>query len=214
MADETAVPPADDPATPEFWDARYAQSTALWSGNPNPQLVAEVADLPTGTALDVGCGEGADAIWLAQRGWQTTGADISAVALERARGHADEAGVSVDWVQADLLDWTPPQPGFDLVNVQFFQLPEPERSAALSRFAGAVAPGGLLLVVAHHPVHADQGVPGPPADRLYAPEDVTALLGSGEWTTLVAETRTRTADGHHSGVTEFTDSVVLARRAG
>lgn len=204
---------ADDPSTPEFWDARYGESDRLWSGEPNPQLVAEIADVEAGTAVDVGCGEGADAIWLARRGWRVTGADISGVALERARDHGDEAGVEVDWVQADLLAWPAPAGGFDLVNVQFFQLAEPERTVALRRFAAAVAPGGLLLVVAHHPVHAETVVPGPPADRLYTPEDVTALFATPEWETVTAETRTRTAAGHHSGTTEFTDSVVLLRRA-
>lgn len=217
MADKTPVTSAhdaaDDPSTPEFWDARYSESDRLWSGDPNPQLVAEIADLEAGTAVDVGCGEGADAIWLARRGWRVTGVDISRVALDRAREHAAEAGVNVDWVQADLLAWQGPAGGFDLVNVQFFQLAEPERTVALRRFAAAVAPGGLLLVVAHHPVHAEAGVPGPPADRLYTPEDVTALFDAPEWQPVTAETRTRTAAGHHSGTTEFTDSVVLLRRA-
>jgi len=217
MTDDTPVTSAsgaaDDPSTPEFWDARYGESDRLWSGEPNPQLVAEIAEVEAGTAVDIGCGEGADAIWLARRGWRVTGADISSVALERARAHADQAGVEVEWVQTDLLAWQAPADGFDLVNVQFFQLAEPERTVALRRFAAAVAPGGLLLVVAHHPVHAETGVPGPPADRLYTPEDVTALFAAPEWETVTAETRTRTAAGHHSGTTEFTDSVVLLRRA-
>ncbi len=217
MTDDTPVTSApgaaDDPSTPEFWDARYGESDRLWSGEPNPQLVAEIAEVEAGTAVDIGCGEGADAIWLARRGWRVTGADISSVALERARAHGDQAGVEVEWVQTDLLAWQAPADGFDLVNVQFFQLAEPERTVALRRFAAAVAPGGLLLVVAHHPVHAETGVPGPPADRLYTPEDVTALFAAPEWETVTAETRTRTAAGHHSGTTEFTDSVVLLRRA-
>ena len=96
--------------TQEFWDARYASADAIWSGNPNEQLVAQVADLAPSTALEVGAGEGADAIWLAERGWRVTAVDISPVALERAARRAAAAGEStaakITWQQADILAWT------------------------------------------------------------------------------------------------------------
>lgn len=101
------------------WDERYAERELIWSGKPNGSLVAEVADLPPGRALDVGCGEGADAVWLAQRGWQVTGLDVSEVALGRAQALAAAVGVQVAWVNASLSAYSPAAPGFDLVTVQY-----------------------------------------------------------------------------------------------
>ena len=106
----------DDPAhfTQEFWDDRYQtadQSGRLWSGQPNAQLVAQTADLAPGEALEAGCGEGADAIWLARQGWTVTAVDVSAVALERAAGFAaaagDEVARRITWQREDLLSWAP-----------------------------------------------------------------------------------------------------------
>ena len=91
--------------TRDFWDERYSTSERIWSGRPNPRLVEHVSALAPGTAIDVGCGEGADAVWLAARGWGVVGVDVSGVALDRARQHALEAGVGdrTTWVQADLV---------------------------------------------------------------------------------------------------------------
>ena len=102
------------------WDDMYRSRARVWSGRPNPQLVAETAGLTPGTALDLGCGEGADALWLAERGWTVTAVDVSAVALERAAGHAaaSEAGSSITWLQRDLEAWAP-DGQFDLVSAQF-----------------------------------------------------------------------------------------------
>ena len=88
---------------PPSWDARYSGDEKIWSGNPNAQLVAEVTALTAGTALDVGCGEGGDVIWLARQGWRVTGADFSANGLARAARHAEQAGVAdrTDWWQVD-----------------------------------------------------------------------------------------------------------------
>src|ERR1700684_3887338 len=116
--------------TPEDWDDRYS-GDALWSGQPNPMLVHYAAGLAPGRVLDVGSGEGADAIWLATQGWTVTGAAISPVVLERAATFAAEAGpdvaARVSWQQADLLAWAPPESHFDLVSAQFVHLPRPER---------------------------------------------------------------------------------------
>src|SRR2546430_12503786 len=113
--------------TQEFWDERYRSSDRVWSGEPNPRLVERVSDLTPGTALDVGSGEGADAIWLAARGWQVTAIDVSTVALDRAAERAAEAGAEVanriTWQQADVLTWDPAPLQFDLVSAQFMHLP-------------------------------------------------------------------------------------------
>ncbi|MBM3675662.1 MAG: class I SAM-dependent methyltransferase [Actinobacteria bacterium] len=136
------------------WDARYTASPdSMWSGAPNGSLVTEIAGLPVGRALDVGCGEGADAIWLAQRGWQVTAIDISSVAISRARVAAKEADVDVDWACADILE-TPPAPhAFDLLTIQYPALLRTAGERPLRALLNAVAPGGLLLIVGH--AHAD-----------------------------------------------------------
>ena len=144
--------------TAEFWDERYGGSERVWSGKPNQRLVEQAADLPVGTALDVGCGEGADAIWLAGQGWQVTAVDVSEVALERTARHAIEKGVDerVEVGFYDVLGERSPRkphgrPGFDLVSAHFMHVPEPDFAGVYQRIAAAVAPGGRLLVVAHHP---------------------------------------------------------------
>jgi SAM-dependent methyltransferase len=139
----------------EFWDDRYSSADQLWSGQPNPQLVAQTTGLSPGDALDVGCGEGADAIWLASQGWTVTAVDISAVALDRAAAHAaargDDIARRISWRQADLFSWDPGSEQFDLVSAQFMYLPEAELKSLHRRLAAAVRPGGTLLIVLHHP---------------------------------------------------------------
>jgi 2-polyprenyl-3-methyl-5-hydroxy-6-metoxy-1,4-benzoquinol methylase len=129
------------------WDERYSTADQMWSGNPNPHLMATAAQLTPGTALDVGSGEGADAIWLASHGWHVTAVDISVVALERAARHAGSAGAEVaariSWQQADVLTWMPPAGQFDLVSAQFMQLPRPELESLHRRLAAAVRPGEI-----------------------------------------------------------------------
>ncbi len=135
------------------WDERYGASDQIWSGDPNGALVAEVADLPPGPtarrALDVGCGEGADAVWLARRGWQVTALDVSRVALDRAERHARDAGVEVTWVHAGLVEADLPVGGFDLVSAQYPVLLRTPGATAERTLADLVAPGGTLLVVHH-----------------------------------------------------------------
>ena len=118
---------------------------------PESQLVSEVGDLAPGSALDVGCGEGADALWLARQGWTVTATDISSIALSRARANTASSGATIEWFHADLTKWNPPERAFDLVSAQFFHLPEPMRSDAMRRMGDAVAPDGRLLIVGHHP---------------------------------------------------------------
>src|SRR5690349_19886130 len=130
----------------------YRSTDALWSGKPNAQLVAEAADLPPGRALDVGCGEGADAVWLAARGWRVTALDVSEVALDRAAQHARAAVVEVAWLHAGLVEAD--LPVFDLVSAQYPALLRTPTDDAERGWLGAGAPGGTLLVV-HHDVDAE-----------------------------------------------------------
>jgi SAM-dependent methyltransferase len=133
------------------WDARYGErDEAIWSGQPNGRLVAEVAGLSPGRALDVGCGEGADAIWLARSRWTVTAIDISGVAVRRARTAAELAGVAVEWICGDAALRTAfPSNCFDLVSMQYPALPKAAGEAAVRSLLDAVRPGGLLLAVYH-----------------------------------------------------------------
>ena len=165
------------------WDARYRERDgAMWSGRPNGRLVAEVTALAPGRVLDVGCGEGADAIWLAQRGWTVTAIDISEVAIGRAREASDPAGASVEWICGDVLQTPFPARSFELVSMQYPALPKAAGEAAVRRLLDTVRPGGLLLAVYHnlddaHREHMkSQGVD--PADYIAA-DDLGQLLGDG-----------------------------------
>ena len=132
------------------WDTRYSERDgAMWSGRPNGRLVAEVAELTPGRALDVGCGEGADAIWLAQRGWTVTAIDISEVAVSRARDAAGLAGATVEWVCGDALQTPFPPRSFDVVSMQYPAMPKAAGEAAVHGLLDTVRPGGLLLAVYH-----------------------------------------------------------------
>ena len=167
------------------WDARYNEhDEAIWSGRPNGRLVAEVAGLTPGRALDVGCGEGADAIWLARSGWTVTAIDISDVAVSRARQAAELAGATVDWVCGDVLQAPFPARSFDLLSMQYPALPKAAGDAAVRALLDTVRPGGLLLAVYHdlddeHREHMkSRGVD--PADYVGA-DDLVQLLG-GDFT--------------------------------
>lgn len=197
-----------------FWDDHYGSAPALWSGKPNPVLVDEVDGLPPGRALDVGSGEGADALWLAGRGWQVLGTDVSQVALDRATAAVDAGGLSdqVMWVQHDLLAWTPPPRSFDLVSAQFFHLLADDRPRVYGGLADAVAPGGTFLVVAHHPSDLDTTMSRPPVEELFFTADDIAELLDDEWEVQVSEARPRTAKDPDGRDVAITDTVLKARR--
>jgi SAM-dependent methyltransferase len=177
-----------EPAEPDFgaaaqaaeWDARYRERTSMWSGRPNGRLVAEVAELKPGTALDVGCGEGADAVWLARQGWTVTAIDVSDIAVSRARTAGQRAGVTVEWVGGDALHTPLPARSFDLVSMQYPALPKAAGKNALWTLLDTVRPGGLLLAVYHdlddeHREHMKaRGID--PADYVEA-DDLGDLLG-------------------------------------
>lgn len=166
----------------DFWDERYGSAERIWSGNPNPHLVTTATDLPPGEALEVGSGEGADAIWLATRGWTVTGVDVSQVALDRAERHAKEAGADVTWQRADVMSWDPAPARYDLVSAQFMQLPRPAREALHRRLAAAVRRGGTLLIVGHHPSDLEK-IAGRShlAHLTFTAEEAAAVLDPSQW---------------------------------
>lgn len=205
------------------WDERYSSSERVWSGAPNAALVAEVAGLAPGTALDVGCGEGADSVWLAQQGWQVTGLDVSGVALARARAWADENDVEVTWVKNGLLEAGLPPRSFDLVAVFYAPLARSPEATVERALAGLVAPGGQLVVVHHAPPAPGEGQghghghgrgqgehQGPDFGAMVAPESVRPVLGDG-WTIEVDDTRERAVSGG-GGAHHVEDVVLRARR--
>ncbi|WP_460916815.1 methyltransferase domain-containing protein [Plantactinospora veratri] len=201
----------------EGWEERYRARPAIWSGRPNPQLVAEAAGLAPGRALDVGSGEGADAIWLAERGWQVTGVDISTVALGRAAEHAEAAGAEVaariEWRHADLREQPPAEGRYDLVSSQYMHLPGETRRELFARLAAAVAPGGTLLIVGHHPsdLHTSAHRMHFP-DMMFTAEEVAAALDPTDWAVLVAESRPRSVVDQEGREINIADAVVVARR--
>jgi SAM-dependent methyltransferase len=201
----------------ESFEEMYRSTDALWSGKPNSQLVAEAAELPPGTALDIGCGEGADAVWLAARGWRVTAVDFAATALQRAAAHATAAGEEVasriEWVRADVTQWTPEAGAFDLVSAQFMHLLPDERRALFARLADAVRPGGQLLLVGHDFTDIAAGAHRPPEpERFFTADEVAGALEPSSWEVLVAEARPRPAHQHEGEHLEVHDAVVRARR--
>ncbi|MFD7297955.1 class I SAM-dependent methyltransferase [Streptomyces sp. NPDC059897] len=204
-------------ATAREWDERYSGSEQLFSGNPNGVLVTEVDGMPPGQALDVGCGEGGDALWLARRGWQVTAVDVSEVALRRAAAAGTDVAGRVSWARADLAVTPPPAGAFDLVSIQYFPLLRSTGPATARGLVDAVAPGGTLLFVTHAlaDLAHDAAVTAEfdPADYYWA-DDVIKLLdadGAGAWEIQVDETRGRTAPAP-PGTHHHRDTVLRARR--
>ena len=195
------------------WDARYRErEDGMWSGRPNGRLVAEVDGLAPGRALDVGCGEGADAIWLAQHGWDVTAIDVSDVAVRRAQDAAALAGVTVDWVAGDALATSFPAQGFDLVSMQYPALPKAAGEPAVRALLDAVGPRGVLLAVYHdlddeHREHMkSRGVDA--ADYVGA-DDLVELLGE-DFTIDVHAVEPR--NDPPPGTPHIADVVLRARR--
>ncbi|MET9806686.1 SAM-dependent methyltransferase [Streptomyces halstedii] len=213
MTGDDATTPA--PTDAELWDDRYRESDRIWSGNPNTVLVREVEGLKPGRALDLGCGEGADAVWLARWGWRVTATDISRVALERAAVHAAEAGVTdrVDWQWHDL-GATFPEGEYDLVSAQFLHsMGDLPREEILRRAARAVAPGGVLLIVGHAGFpHWEQNPD--PSVRFPTPDEVLASLElpDGAWEVLLSDEHERVQNDPDGNPTTRTDNALKVRR--
>lgn len=161
----------------EDWDRRYAETESLWSATPNRFLVSEARELAPGSALDLACGEGRNAVWLAALGWRVTAVDFSEVAIAKGRRRALEEGVEVDFRVLDLLDFEPEHEAYDLVLVLYLQIPPEERRLVLARAATAMAPGGTLLLVGHDRRNLTEGVGGPSdPSLLYTPDDIVGEL--------------------------------------
>ena len=205
------------PDAKEHWEQRYAESDKVWSGRVNVRLAEVVSPLEPGHALDLGCGEGADACWLAERGWTVVAVDISDTALQRARAAADAKGVGdrIDFVQRDLSDGVP-DGTFDLISAQFLHSMVPfERPEVLKQAAGAIRQGGLLVIV-------DHSGPPPFASKLdhhhefpSAEEVIGGLeLGDTEWDRARIETVERQATGPDGEPFQWVDNVMVLRRRG
>ncbi|MFP5218926.1 MAG: class I SAM-dependent methyltransferase [Actinomycetes bacterium] len=201
-----------DVAPREFWEQLYGGREQVWSGRVNATLAREVDGVPPGRALDLGCGEGGDALWLAERGWDVVAVDISRTALDRAEAEAARRGLTVDFRRHDLADGVPPGP-YDLVSAQFFQSPvELPREQVLRQAAAEIAPGGVLLVVGHAappPWSAHQPDPAlmPPAAEV-----LRSLALGNEWDVVRADDVLRDATGPDGKQAQLLDSVVLLRR--
>lgn len=188
------------------WDEWYRQPERVWSGRPNAALLHEVQGLEPGTVLDVGCGEGADAIWLAKRGWTVTGLDVSAIALERAARTADEESAEVTWVHCPMSDFTPPPGGFNLVCALYPALP----SESVPTLLACVRQGGTLLVVGHAHLDPEQlhahghGIP-----PFVGVSEIAEQLGRG-WVIEVDVERARIDPP--PGAEHVLDEVLRARR--
>lgn len=201
-----------------YWDERYSRHDHLWSGRANPQLVALVAPLAPGRAIDVGCGEGGDAIWLARQGWTVTGVDISPVALAKAAAHAKSAGEEIasriTWGPADLYGTEmAPLGQYDLVNSQYLHMPPGARDRAVARLAAAVAPGGYLLLVSHHP--SDLAIPGLRPnlpEMFYTADELVERLDASVWEVITADAPARRARDREGAEVIVHDTVLFARR--
>ena len=193
------------------WDERYtAFLDRLPARRPNPVVIDEAAGLPAGTALDIGCGLGADAVWLAGRGWQVTALDVSQVALEQAGAAAAAAGVHVQWLRNRLEDMEIPAEGFDLVTAHYPALLRTPDGAAGTALLSAVAPGGTLLVVHHADIDVELAKSHGFDPAMYLLHDDVRALLDDRWEVRVERGRRRDvpagADGQHTH-----DDIIVAR---
>jgi SAM-dependent methyltransferase len=207
----------DRPDAAGFWEARYAGPDPIWSGGPNHALVTAVTGLPPGRALDLGCGEGGDSVWLAEQGWQVTAIDVAATAVTRARALAARHHIPdrrITWLVEDVSSWEPSH-SFELVSACFLHSPVTfPRPAVLRRAAAAVTPGGHLLVVGHaaRPPWAAEHGHGDHHFLSPAEELAQLQLGDADWQVVVSEIRPRHAIGPHGEEADLDDTVILARR--
>lgn len=193
------------------WDERYAGTDLLWSAEPNRFLVPQVAGLAPGRALDVACGEGRNAVWLARQGWEVIGVDFSPVAIAKARRLAAHHDVEVSWVVDDVAAGDLPAGPFDLVVVLYLHLPSPVMADVLARAAAAVGASGTFVLVAHDETNIADGHGGPQDPAvLYGPDDVVRALGAGF--TIERAERVRRPVETGGGTVDAVDCLVRARR--
>jgi SAM-dependent methyltransferase len=194
------------------WNERYAGPNLVWGAGPNCFVAEQLTALEPGRALDLGTGEGRNAIWLAERGWQVTGVDFSAVGLARAAELARQRGVAADWVQADLLSYQPAPAAYDLVLIAYIQLPADDLAHLVRTAATALAPGGTLLAIGHDRDNLDRGFGGPQYPHvLWTPASVAAAL-DGLTVERAEQVRrhVQTANGERVAI----DTLVRAGRSG
>ena len=195
----------------EHWDERYATEELIWKAEANRFLVEELDALAPGTALDVACGEGRNAVWLASKGWRVTGVDFSHAGLAKAQRLATDRGVEVTWVEADVVEWQAPTASFDLVVVMYLHLHAEQRHQALAHAAAALAPGGVLLVVGHDTSNLLKGTGGPQDPAvLFGPEEIVEDLSGLQIERAEQVKRTVVTD---AGETTAIDALVRAVRA-
>ncbi len=195
------------------WDANYRDAERRWSGQVNGSLVVEIEGHPRGRALDVGCGEGADAIWLAEQGWMVTAVDIAPTAVARGAEAAAERGLVIDFRAVDLLVDRPTSNPFDLVSLQYPGFPIDRLDDVVETLTAAVAPGGTLLIVGHAPHPSPEDAPFV-RDEWVQAEDIVAKLDAA-WKVEVHETRPRPGEHHRqTGAHDMDDVIVRARRTG
>lgn len=197
----------------QTWNQRYAGSELVWSAGPNLFVEQLCRGLAPGRSIDLAAGEGRNAIWLAEQGWQSTAVDYSDVAIDKARQIAERRGVEITTEVADLTEYEPIPAAYDLVLVAYLQLPDEQLTPILRRAAAAVAPGGTFLLVCHDRDNLEHGYGGPQQiEVLTSPDQVVAALG-GRFDVEraeVAERHVQTPDGERVAL----DTVVLARRVG
>jgi 2-polyprenyl-3-methyl-5-hydroxy-6-metoxy-1,4-benzoquinol methylase len=201
----------------DFWEQLWSKTLRehadkVASRPPNAQLMAEVANLPPGRALDAGCGQGADTLWLAARDWQVTALDFSAAALAHGRSVAEAAGAAVaeriDWVEGDLTTWAVQVGQYDLIACLYVHIAGSEQEL-VERMANGVAPGGTLFLVGHRPIDPNTGAATAAASQVQVSvEGAVTALDPEVWELVVAEERPRSVVG--TGV----DAVIRARRRG
>jgi 2-polyprenyl-3-methyl-5-hydroxy-6-metoxy-1,4-benzoquinol methylase len=190
------------------WDRRYASVENLWAVKPNRFLVAEVSELSPGRALDLACGEGQNAIWLATLGWDVTGVDYSEVAIAKARERSERDGVQVTFECADLVEYEPERAAHDLVLVLYLHIPSAQRPSVHAKAAEALAPGGTFLLLGHDRTNVTEGVGGPSdPDLLYTADEIAAELPGLE--IQKASTVLRDVAGEDR---DAIDTIVRARR--
>lgn len=194
------------------WDARYEASDRVWPAGPNRFVEEEVARLTPGTALDLAAGEGRNAIWLAEQGWQVVALDFSRAAVEKGRASARERGVDVEWILADASTHPFEQWPHDLVLIAYLQLPTMRMAEIVARAGEAVGPGGTLLIVGHDRSNLEEGYGGPQdADVLLQADELVQALDGTELTVERAGRVTRqveTDDGTRTAI----DTLLRARR--
>ncbi|MGN7212815.1 class I SAM-dependent methyltransferase [Brachybacterium paraconglomeratum] len=205
--------PDPDLSPTEYWEQRYSGSERVWSGKVNATMASVVAELSPGTAIDLGCGEGGDVLWLAEQGWTALGLDISATAVGRARDEAAARGLDgASFEAVDLDAWEPEPASVDLVTASFFQSNVAlDRTAILRRAATAIRSGGHLVIVSH--AAPPSWATDHPARMVGAEEDVAQLaLPEDEWEVRIAEDRSRAATAPDGSAGEHLDAAVLLRR--